>query len=525
MKTKVVIVSCYGYMQPPNAEPLSAEILHSSLLSKFTPEEIDCYHEVLDYRIDPMGYLLADKLSVSDIKPDVLGISIPQSTYDLSISFLDAFFLKNPNTLIVLGHALPTHSPDIFLQKYSNALIVRGWGEETFCEIIAGVRSKKLNLSKIPNLMYFENEIKKNIVKWPTTYTKPIRYQPNGYFARIESSRGCHYDVCTFCTRQPKALKNISWFRYPVQEVLEEIRHIKSLGISSFTFTDEDFIGNDLSGAEELANGLTEISDIKFSLSVRVDNIINLSESEEMNNRRFSLLKLLKAGGLSLVYLGVESLSDTQLRRYGKGVTASESIKALNIVRDLEIPAEFGYILFDPFLTFDELEENISWLAKSNFWMDVGQLFNNLRVQKDTAFVKHLQNKNLLGKYDPNTMDYEYEFETPIIGKMASYCIQWKEEIDEVYSLARNVQRTKLSESPSDKFIYNYRLLEFNILKEFVKIADGNGSISFDNDLKNRRTELVIDLKQSLENMNLLESEVNLLKAINSYMMKWVNKN
>jgi radical SAM superfamily enzyme YgiQ (UPF0313 family) len=59
---------------------------------------------------------------------------------------------------------------------------------------------------------------------------------------------------------------------------------------------------------------------MQFSLSLRVDNVYNPKESDTLTLRRLNLFRLLKEAGLSLVYFGVESLSDTQLKRYGKGV-------------------------------------------------------------------------------------------------------------------------------------------------------------------------------------------------------------
>ena len=93
-------------------------------------------------------------------------------------------------------------------------------------------------------------------------------------------------------------------------------------------------------------------------------------------------------------------------------------------------------------LTLFELEENVKRIGGTRYWRYIGQLFNHLRVQKDTAFIKLLENRNLLGLFHPNTMDYAYSFQNPLVKDIASICINSKDEIDEVYSLARNVQRT-----------------------------------------------------------------------------------
>jgi radical SAM superfamily enzyme YgiQ (UPF0313 family) len=523
MSINVVLVACYGLMQPPNAEPLAIECLAAALRNRFEGK-INIHQYLLRENNDALGDELNTKISkISQV--DILGISIPQSCFYLSCNFIRKFTEINRNAQIVLGHALPAHNPNIFLDAFPNALIVRGWGEDAICEIVEQKTQNTKDWSKISNIAFLENDhVIMTSGEWPIPKYSPVRLNHIEYFPRIESSRGCHYDVCTFCTRPFRMKNSKKWFRFPTEKTISEIKELRRKDRdkeSDFTFTDEDFIGNDLDGAEILANELLKIKNIKFSISIRVDNVFNPNEPPEMYAHRLRVFQKLKQAGLSLVYFGAESFSNTQLRRYGKGVKVADSIKAINSILDLNISVELGYILFDPLLSIDEFTENIEWLDKSSLWVYVGQLFNNLRVQKDSGFETILKSKNLLGEFYPNTMEFKYYFADTIINEIAHDCLTWKDEIDEVYSLARNVQRTNFKSSASTIFVNEYRKLEFLILKSISNNIKSNKGNFMTSAFHRHRIELVVKLSNELIAQNLLSnSEKALLFATQKFLNK-----
>lgn len=508
---KVALIQCYGSMQPPNTEPLAVETLAGALKQKFRDQIIvDLF--LLDERNDPYGAVLAKQLAnESDIA--IVGLSIPQSTYYLALNFLHHLKENKFFPLIVLGHAIPTHSPEAFLDRFSEALIVRGWGEIAICEIVEQYLTGQPDWSKVHSLVFQKNEqTKRTPIKWPRDLPSPLRLSVQDYFTRVESSRGCHYDVCTFCTRQPKEeVKTVSWFRLPVDQVLNEIARLRSMGMTKFTFADEDFVGKDLTGAEKIAQGIKDIGGMQFSLSLRVDNVYDPKESDAETSRRLNLFRLLKEAGLSLVYFGVESLADTQLRRYGKGVRARDSVQAIEAIEAIGIPMELGYILFDPLLTVDELQENERWLTTRSFTKYIGQLFNNLRVQSDSAFARRLERLGLLSSFNPNTIEYSYEYQNQDIGKVAAICLKWKDEIDEVYALARNVQRTEFNGSSCERFVRKFRLLELDMLRQLMKSLNNPGEPHLDSIFLDRRLQLINELKQGILSFKTYSSAIEVL--------------
>jgi|GEM_PF-1813740 len=497
MVTTIALAACYGKNQPSNAEPLAVEALASALKRRFT-REVAVQIMILDEREDPTGAGLAKNLLQSS-QIDIIGVSIPQSTYFLAVRFLERLATLDFRPIMILGHALPTYAPDIFLDKFPEILIVRGWGERAMCGIVEQYRSGNQDWAKVPSLVFRqEGQTVFTPVESPWSLAAPAVIPPRDFFARVEASRGCHHGVCAFCTRQPIGRNDLQWFRVPPDQVLSEIQRIKAAGGTEFTFCDEDFFGDDLDSAERIAQGIKDIGGMKFSLSLRADNIYNPRESISSNKRRLGLLILLKEAGLSLLFVGLESLSDTQLKRYRKGLRVVDNIRAVETALKLDIPLELGYILFDPLGTVSEFRENVFVLGATGFWKFTCQMLAQLTVRRDSDFESLLRSEGLLGRKKPHTIDYEYSFQDPVMGQIASACQEWKDVVEEIYVLARNAQRTTFKEGPCNTFVHEYRALQIDMLQTFAASVDHSHLTELSAPFGVRRSRLVRQLHDGI---------------------------
>jgi hypothetical protein len=464
---RIALVQCYGSMQPLNAEPLSVETLagatHESLMDR---ADVKIY--TLSNREPPSCLDLVKMLSENEIS--LVGVSIPQSSLRLAQEFLDMLYSICPPEILVLGNSLPSHLPELFLESYPEALIVCGWGEESFRLIVEHCLDNRHDFESIPNLIFNRNDqIVRTAIRWPTESPKPVRILPSDYLWRVESSRGCHYNACTFCTRPPRRGSTVLWQRFHIDDILFQIERLHSAGVTNFTFTDEDFIGDDLDGAERIADHLIDLRDMRFSLSLRVDNVINPQDSPVMSRRRKQLLRKLRKAGLSRAFLGVESLSNSQLKRYGKGVEAEDSLMSIQWLATLGIPTEIGFILFDPFMTIEEIEESIHWLRVSSTWKLVGQIYNHLRLQVDAPITRLAKSGGLLGSLNVDQLDFDYKFADDYVGEIARFCIHWKESIDGVFAAARNVSRSSMGDPLCDEFVQNVKELQLRMLSDILR--------------------------------------------------------
>jgi len=76
------------------------------------------------------------------------------------------------------------------------------------------------------------------------------------------------------------------------------------------------------------------------------------------------MFRQLKKIGLCLVYVGIESGNPTGLQVMNKRLSVEDNIRAVKILKDLEILYDFGFMLFDPSSTFESIRENINFLKE-----------------------------------------------------------------------------------------------------------------------------------------------------------------
>ena len=298
----------------------------------------------------------------------VIGFSMKWQTQDETKEIIRRVyeFVSKDQVLFVLGNLMSTFSyQDMLTQPgLENVLAVVGEGEDALVDIIKNSKVGPIDLSKyekIANVAYSQEgviarpKIKRvNLKKYPSqiiTDASDLYDSEYGVFA-YETSRGCAWNSCTFCSiknqfgnfsSKEEGVQN--WTCYPVEKVLEDIQSFVKQGARIFDFKDSEFFGpirsrNGLDPFEEttkrieaLAEGLIKINEKleeKISInhiSVRVDTIYREGEDQK-NERKKSLYKLLKRAGLKGVYLGIESGSSSQLKRYCKGSTVEENKNA-----------------------------------------------------------------------------------------------------------------------------------------------------------------------------------------------------
>jgi len=518
-RLNVSIVCLYGYPQKHDTEPFAGQTLKALLDKKF-PNSVSSQIYLLGQANDESNNVetLAKKL-VTVENSQVIGISIPQGTYEIAKEFLSALDKFQYKGLKVLGHALPTYIPDDFINLFPDALIIKGWGENSFCDIVEKELNHSKSFSDIPNLTYLQNnKIINNPIEWPEDFIPSTRYDVKKFFPRIEASRGCHHDKCTFCTRPLREKDQVSWVRISPKIVLQDIENLHENGIDKFTFTDEDFIGNDLSGASQIANGLKKIGGLNFALDLRADSILNPKDSPTKAHERDLLIRTLKEAGLSLVYIGAETFSESQLKRYGKGTSPKKEISSIKKIIDLSIPIELGLITFDPFLSIQELSENTKTLESSGMWFYSGQLFNELHIFEGNSYCNLIKRANLDRDFDPNYITYSYAYLNPEIKQIRDECISFKNEFDSVYTSARNIFRTNFNVPDFlNTYITNYRKNELLTLKLVLQNPLDKKKIFEDACNKERQN---IQILSSLIQMNFPNTEpeyVELIDNINKY--------
>jgi len=176
--------------------------------------------------------------------------------------------------------------------------------------------------------------------------------------APILASRGCARR-CSFCsihmfyrTAPGKAVRT----RSPL-EVVREMRLLhEERAVTMFQFQDDDFPLFGKVWQRWAADFVAELH--KAELPGRIIWKINCrADAVEPE-----LMASLRDAGLYLVYMGLESGSEEGLKTLNKQVTVEQNIRAVNILKDVGIRFEFGFMLFDPSTTFESVRDNVSFL-------------------------------------------------------------------------------------------------------------------------------------------------------------------
>jgi len=172
------------------------------------------------------------------------------------------------------------------------------------------------------------------------------------------ASRGCAR-TCSFCsihmfyrTAPGKMVRT----RKPAQVVREMRALHEERGITIFLFQDDDFplfgpVWHRWAGefvSEMHKSGL--VGRVIWKMNCRADVV----EPE--------MFSTMRDAGLYLVYMGLESGSEEGLKTLHKQVTVEQNIRAVEILKQVGLMFEFGFMLFDPSSTFESIRENVRFL-------------------------------------------------------------------------------------------------------------------------------------------------------------------
>jgi len=261
---------------------------------------------------------------IKEFDCDIIGISALSTQYAYT-KWLIPELKKHHDSLVVIGNALATLTPEIVLKHTDADVCVIGEGEITFKNVIENIN----NLKRVKGI-YFKQDGK--IVKtepqgyikdldsidfpaWDLfpidIYLKHCRVHGSNIPAmNIIAGRGCPYN-CKFCSKTFGGVR----FR-SVDNIIQEIKVlIEKYNIGGIDFSDELVIINK-ERTYELCEKIKPLI-IKWSCQGR-SNLVD-----------FDLLKKMKESGCVAVGYGVESGSQTILNNMNKQITVQQSRQAI----------------------------------------------------------------------------------------------------------------------------------------------------------------------------------------------------
>lgn len=393
---------------------------------------------------------------------DVVGISAHHGNWDCLTKSLSAFRaipdIHRP--FIILGGYLPSYLQNQLLNDFADLSISIAveHGDISFRSYIdrVSLHDAPDEVCDIPGIINPRNRLSvppRSVTSvYPWLDGVPLAQNGLNKVARMETSRGCFYNRCTFCSR-PETQRE--WVKYSLDDVMKQMTDLAEKGYRKFTFSDEEIVGNNSERFTELMLRIkdlrTEYSDLGFFINARVDNI--LDDGQNRQSYLDNMWKVAKEAGVVLVWVGAESYSPRQLRLYNKGVGISpqSNLDSIRRLHSAELKTVQGFIPFHPLMDESELGENLEFIQR--YPDDIIPSLDNplgfLRVSPRTGYFGHVlkqQEKRytrLVKEFDPNTLSYPCAYLDPKLGLLVSFLyslktltksgikhIQWDDDMD-----------------------------------------------------------------------------------------------
>jgi radical SAM superfamily enzyme YgiQ (UPF0313 family) len=339
---------------------------------------------------------------ISDFKPDLIGVTMVEDTYDLALSLLKK--IKDFNIPVIAGGVYVTFSPEEILSNKTIDIICLGEGEEALVEVCEKM-SKGEDYSTVKNLWVKKNgKIIKNPLR-PVTDINKLPYIDYDIFGKkrlgrpmfgkiytmihVEMDRGCPNN-CTYC-EAPSLRKffqeqgcGMYYRKKNIDRLISEIKYlVRKYRPDYINFNSETFLAKPVEELKELSQKYKKIN-LPFWCQTRPETV-----TEEK-------IKILKEMGCDSISLGIECGNEefrkNVLNRYG---TNKQLIEGIKLIEKYNIPYTVNNIIGLP----DETRELIFDTVELNRQMNPRTINCYLFVPyKGTILYKYCIEKGYLDK-------------------------------------------------------------------------------------------------------------------------------
>ena len=307
--------------------------------------------------------------TIADWKPDIVATGAITAMEPDCREVLATAKRQNPETLTILGNVHATFCWEQILRDDPNVdLVVRGEGEHTIAEVVQAYLAGggEASWSRIDGLCYrrggvpFSNRPRRftpdldtlipawDLIDWPLYWYRP---SPAGRLAITSSARGCG-QRCSFCSQQK--FWERTWRGRDPQKFVRELEHLRdTYNVRVAMLSDETPTSNPARWSKILDLLVERQTGVEILMETRVDDIL----------RDEPILDRYRAAGVSHVYLGVESTSQSTLNLYHKDIKVAESKRAIDLVNAQDMVTETSFVLGTPEETVESIRKTVD-LAK-----------------------------------------------------------------------------------------------------------------------------------------------------------------
>lgn len=303
------------------------------------------------------------KQSINEIEPDIVGISCMTFQYPTALEIAEYIKEIDSNIKIALGGYHPTLEYKEVIKENAVDFVIRGEGEFTFRELVLGKE-----LDRIDGLSYkIEQNVKNNPARelihendlnnlFPYRDCRIVKRKYmsiKGGIALIETSRGC-LASCKFCSVAKFYGRHFR--KFSIEHVIREIEKVAKDGIKKIFFVDDN-ITLDMDRLKNLCENIIEykLNHLKYFVQ---------ASSKEIANRPDVVKKMAEAG-FEFVFLGIENVSDNNLKQLGKGDIRDANECAIKTLRDNGIFVIGGFIVGNQDDDAESISDNVKYAVRT----------------------------------------------------------------------------------------------------------------------------------------------------------------
>ncbi len=403
---KILLMAVYARAMNVIYEELGICYIASYLREKgFEVKLIAEYQGSIDYE------------EIINFQPDIIGM--PMYTVSESAVFTVSSELKKymPDVRICVGGYSPTfRGAEILKESVDIDYVIRGEGEKAMLRLVTRL-AEGGNLKGIGGLIYREGnqiivnedqELEKdlNTLPWPS---RDLLAQKKYNIALLSTSRGCT-GSCSFCITKAFWKK---WRGRDVKDVVDEMEYVfRNYDINVFYFIDCSFENPGIC-YERVRDIAEEI--IKRNLTIYY---FAFMRADFQRKATPELMELLKRSGMVGSILGIESANEQSLKIYNKAATVEDNTAAVELFSKYGIHVEIGFIMFNPYSTFEGLRRDIDFLEKYYFACNIDYFASIYAMFKGCSLNRTIEEDGLLT--DAENI-YGYRFVDERVMKLAYY--------------------------------------------------------------------------------------------------------
>ncbi len=432
---------------------------------------VDAYSEGL-YAEEAAARVLAHR-------PDIFGLSVMSTNINRGLKLLKMVKQAQPTVTTILGGQHATLFDRLLLREVPETdMVLRGEGEESFPKLCQTLHRNQ-SLTGLPGLSYRDRgtiiQGQPQVIKDLDALPFPDRTIPDyqGYYAQwgywqtgagvpvtsLLSSRGCP-GHCTFCTRIPAELSR--WRPRSPENVLEELQQLSREGYQMVVFTDENLTVS------------TSRMDHLCRLIIQADLRMRFAFEGFVEHLPDSTLGLMRQAGFDLFFLGVETGSDPQRRRYRKPGSAHAVAQGIQRAKKHHFLVYTWLMIGGPGETRADLENTKDFLREAQpHLINIGnvrvhpgsQLWNELVGPGEPATLKEADSREISdfpGQADQITLEKQAQ---EIYGYyLKKLILRWGTLLDLLRLIKYN---------PITRLFLRHSLKKFSLILQLLKTRHG----------------------------------------------------